>query len=109
MLKVKKLVAFLFILGVIALSLAACSNNANNNQQSESASTPESPAKSAEAASTAQTQGFPIVKEPLNLTYWVTLHPNVAATLKNYNEIVAYKETEKRTGIHIDFQHPATG
>lgn len=52
---------------------------------------------------------LPIVKEPLTLTYWVEMNPNVAATLKHYGEMTCYKELEKRTGIHIEFQHPPVG
>ncbi len=66
------------------------------------------------AATTAASKGpqaltLPIVKEPLTLTYWAQLSPNVAATMKNYNEVALYKELEKRTGIHIEFQHPPVG
>ena len=52
---------------------------------------------------------YPIVKEPLTLTYWVPSTPNVMATLKSFGEMSCYKELEKKTGIHIDFQHPPTG
>ena len=33
------------------------------------------------------------------------MNPNVLATLTDYNEISCYKEIEKLTGIHIEFQH----
>lgn len=38
-------------------------------------------------------------------TYWAILNGNVAATQKNYNDMLCYQEMEKRTGVHIDFQH----
>src|SRR5262245_26242071 len=40
-----------------------------------------------------------------SFSYWAVLNGNVAATLKNYNDMLCYQETEKRTGVHIDFQH----
>jgi putative aldouronate transport system substrate-binding protein len=48
---------------------------------------------------------LPIVKEPLTLTYWTQLDTNPATVVKTYNDIACYKELEKLTGIHIDFQH----
>jgi putative aldouronate transport system substrate-binding protein len=46
---------------------------------------------------------------PKSLTYWVSLNPNAAATMKSYNEIAAYKELEKKTGTKVEFQHPPVG
>ncbi len=72
------------------------------------------PAGTAPGASPGATSGapaeplaLPIVKEPLSLSYWVPLSSNVTASMKTFAEIGCYKELEKRTGIHIDFQHPA--
>ncbi|MCI0477839.1 MAG: substrate-binding domain-containing protein, partial [Anaerolineales bacterium] len=47
---------------------------------------------------------YPIVKEPLTLTYWVPATANVMATLKTFGEMTCYKELEKKTGIHLEFQ-----
>ncbi len=52
---------------------------------------------------------LPIVKEPLTLTYFLPLDVKAAALIKSYNEMSAYQEAEKRTGIHIEFQHPPAG
>ncbi len=52
---------------------------------------------------------LPIVKEPLTLTYWAELNPNAVATMKGMGEMASYEELEKRTGIHIGFQHPPQG
>ncbi len=38
-------------------------------------------------------------------TYWTVLNQNAGATLKSYNEMLCYQEYEKKTGVHIDFQH----
>lgn len=39
------------------------------------------------------------------ITYWTPLSANVAATQKSYNEMTCYRELEKITDVHIDFQH----
>lgn len=41
-----------------------------------------------------------------SLSYFVT--NNRPDTLKNYNEIGAYKKLEEKTGIKVDFKHPAS-
>lgn len=44
------------------------------------------------------------------LTYWGVLDSSsMAAGISDYNELLFYKELEKRTGIHIDFIHPVRG
>jgi len=59
-----------------------------------------------------QASGQGGTKEPAKLqtlTYWVGLASNVAATLKSFGDMTVYKELEKRTGVHVDFQHPPVG
>lgn len=46
---------------------------------------------------------------PASITYWAMLNSNVAATMKNYGEIEAFKEVEKKTGTKVEFQHPPVG
>ncbi|WNQ08890.1 extracellular solute-binding protein [Paenibacillus aurantius] len=46
---------------------------------------------------------------PLKLTYWVGLPGDAARLMKNYNENTFYQELEKKTGVKVDFQHPAIG
>lgn len=47
----------------------------------------------------------PVAADPVTLTYWTQLDTNPATVIKTYNEIGCYKELEKATGVHIDFQH----
>jgi putative aldouronate transport system substrate-binding protein len=51
----------------------------------------------------------PIVSQPLTLSFWIPLNSVASSIMKTYNDNEAYKLKEKRTGIHIDFQHPAVG
>ncbi|TDF94061.1 extracellular solute-binding protein [Paenibacillus piri] len=95
--KFRKPSAFVISFALFASLFAGCSPNsakdAGSQQKSDDAPLASIP--------------LPIVDKPLTLTMFVSMDPKVAATMKNYNEIAAFKELEKRTGIHIDFIHPA--
>lgn len=43
------------------------------------------------------------------LTWWTQLFPHVAQTATNFGEVELYKELEKRTGVQLEFIHPAAG
>lgn len=64
------------------------------------------PTASAAPGATAEPLTLPIVSQPLTLKYWCPMSSNVSATMKTFGEIAMYKELEKRTGIHLEFQHP---
>jgi len=83
-------------IGAGAAALAACAPS--NLVPAASASTA--------AGASAEPLTLPIVSSPLSLSYWCPMSSNVAATMKTFGEIAAYKELEKRTGIHLNFQHP---
>jgi len=81
--------------GAGAAALAACAPTATTTT-----------ASGAPAAASAEPLTLPIVTQPLTLSYWCPMSSNVSATMKTFGEIAAYKELEKRTGIHLEFQHP---
>lgn len=43
------------------------------------------------------------------LKYWVPLNSSIGTLVKNYGETPLAKEYEKRTGIKVEFLHPAQG
>ncbi|WP_052421546.1 extracellular solute-binding protein [Paenibacillus sp. FSL R7-0273] len=43
------------------------------------------------------------------LSYWVELFPDAAAIMKSYAEVTSWKEIMTKTGVEVDFQHPAQG
>jgi putative aldouronate transport system substrate-binding protein len=45
----------------------------------------------------------------ITLKYWIPMHNNAAKIMKSFAENEVYKELEKRTGVHIEFIHPAQG
>lgn len=47
--------------------------------------------------------------EPLSLTYWAMLVPDVATKYTNLGDTPMYKELEKRTGVKVKFLHPPVG
>ncbi len=84
-------------MGAGAAALAACTPTTG---------APAATASAAAAGATAEPITLPIVTPPLTLSYWCPMSSNVSATMKTFGEIAAYKELEKRTGIHLEFQHP---
>ncbi|WNQ09057.1 extracellular solute-binding protein [Paenibacillus aurantius] len=93
--KTKRLTTAVLATSLVAVAAAGCSS------KKEGTGT---------AASPSPTAGTPAeVSYPASISYWVSLNPNAAATMKSYNEIAAYKELEKKTGTKVDFQHPPAG
>lgn len=43
------------------------------------------------------------------LSYWVAMPAQAAATMSSLSEVEAYKVLEEKTGVKINFIHPATG
>lgn len=52
---------------------------------------------------------LPIVDEPFTITIWAPAGDVVYKTMSNLGESAFYQEMEKRTGIHVEFIHPAVG
>ena len=65
------------------------------------------------AGDSVQDKNVDLGSYPLNtdveLTYWVALNANVAATATNMGETAFAKELEKKTGVKIKYIHPAMG
>jgi len=109
--KKNALAALALVTGITATLSACSSNNGNGNgnaQPSNAASATSSAAPSGSAPASAPADGK-IVSEPLTLSYFVQMSGSPAPGIKTLNDMAAYQETEKKTGIHIDFKHPAVG
>lgn len=52
---------------------------------------------------------LPLTQESKSFTYWYPMHSNALKTMTDMNENWVYQEMEKRTGVHIEFIHPAAG
>ncbi|ACT04457.1 extracellular solute-binding protein [Paenibacillus sp. JDR-2] len=100
----KSKAAALAAVTALTVVLSACSGSQSSN--SEATVSPESTGNAGAAETPADGK---IVSEPLTLTDFVQMSGNPAPGMKSFNDMAAYKETEKLTGIHIDFQHPTVG
>ncbi|WP_223829916.1 extracellular solute-binding protein [Paenibacillus arenilitoris] len=86
--------AVFIIPALFAIALAACTGGESTRSTGST---------SEEQDSTEQTE--PLTK----ITYWVELFPDAAAIMKSYGEVTAWKEIQAKTGVQIEFQHPAQG
>lgn len=87
---------------VITSTLYGCGSTKSADKNAQDKSSTSSPSKAEELK-------LPITNDKITLKYFVKLDSKVGATMKSYNEILAYQELEKKSGIHIDFQHPPVG
>lgn len=53
--------------------------------------------------------GLSIAEEKTTLTMWAALNPKSAVSVTSNADILSIQETEKATGIHIDFTEPPVG
>lgn len=77
----KKSISILLTVGIICTMLYGCTKPANQDSD----------------------------EEKITLTMWAPTYGHIAATATNMGELEIYQELEKRTGIHIEFQHPPEG
>jgi len=94
--KLKTFSSTLVLLMILSLIIAGCSNNTQTTEET------------GEGKSVASDSPKPEdVGYPGELSYWVSLDANVAATSKTLNDVGVYKELEKITGTKVEFKHPA--
>lgn len=86
--------------GISILVLAALASGLPAGCGSRSAGTAKAPGNTGEH--TAAADGG-------TLTYWLDLNPNVSANFVNLGDTEMAKALQERTGIAIEFQHPASG
>ncbi|WP_372661389.1 extracellular solute-binding protein [Cohnella sp.] len=91
------------LLAVFAILMAGCSGNGGGNGNEGNGGIADKGTAEATDMTTKE------IGYPDSISYWVSLNPNVSATMKDYSEIAAYKEVEKQTGTKVTFQHPPTG
>ncbi|MDF2923583.1 MAG: extracellular solute-binding protein family 1 [Paenibacillaceae bacterium] len=93
----------------MAAVLTAAVLAAGCSDQKEEGAVTASPGASTAATASQAPQGDKIVSQPLTLSYYVQLTASRPDGMTSLNDMEAYKELEKRTGIHLEFQHPASG
>lgn len=48
-------------------------------------------------------------EETKELSYWAPIEATLATQVSSYNDVSMYKKLEEKTGVHINFIHPAAG
>ncbi len=91
---------------VLVVSLFGCGSSDKTGGEATAKPDATTPAQSDNKETTPPKQED---TEPVNLTYWVGLNGNVAATSASYNEVPVYQEWQARTGVNVEFLHPPTG
>lgn len=109
----KKRMVTMFLAAIMAMgAFAGCSDAESNSSSQETESSAEAQSSTETTENSTPDDGsfpLPIVDEPLTLSYWCTLDSNVKASTDNLGNTEYAKEKEKRTGIHIEYIHPAQG
>lgn len=114
----KRLIASIITIVLVISSLAGCSKKgteekATNSDSGKSETTEVSNDNSAETEvsdNTAETEiKLPLTDEPVTLRIWMPMDTNFAPSSSDYNDSAFFKEMEKRTGVHLEFETPAMG
>jgi putative aldouronate transport system substrate-binding protein len=93
----KKIALFFVLFSIAALAFAGGARGGDNSS-----------GQARPAGMTAS--GYPIVTDgSVTLRYWTPLNAAASKHIKSYGENPAYQEMEKRTGIKIEWVHPAVG
>lgn len=117
--KLKKPATLFLVFALLVGSLTACGNkNGNDSTPTDSGKTGTEQGTGGEDASSPDDQGdasqegsasLPLTEEPVTLSMFIAMDSNLSTTGMSYADTDFFKEMEARTGVHIDFQIPATG
>lgn len=107
----KRAIKNVSLLVVLSLSVGMFSGCGQVTNKSDVTSTQNSAANSAVSATSATSGNvtLPIVTKPTTFNIWHPIDVGVTKNMSSLAESEYYRELEKRTGVHIDFIHPAIG
>jgi putative aldouronate transport system substrate-binding protein len=97
-----KFISVAMISMLSSTSFAACSKKADVSQKDVKST-------AGQSATVQSTEVQYPIKTDVKLKYWMELHVNVATLVKNFGETEVAKELQKRTGITVEYLHPAAG
>ena len=110
----KRFLAILLSLVMVLALVTGCGQNKNTPDPS-TADTTQAATSQATAETTGDESGkltelsLPLTTDDVTLTLWAGLADRAAASIKNYGEMLAFQELQARTGVKIEFIHPAVG
>ncbi|MFD0961732.1 ABC transporter substrate-binding protein [Paenibacillus chungangensis] len=87
------------------VTITACNSGGNSGNDATSGKGTNNAQSTSNEGQTPDGEG----KKDVTLTYWAELGASPSRTLQTYNDALFYQELEKRTGVHIAFEHPAVG
>lgn len=94
-----KLSSIIISITIAATVTAGCGQKTDNSSTKATAA----------ASSAAESKTVYPIKTDVTLKYWSPLNPNVSANYKNMGDTPFAKELEKKTGVKVQYLHPATG
>lgn len=97
--KKMKIVSILLSLSLVAASFISCSKKEEATNQ---------PAGTAGTSSGSSNFSYP-VKSDVTLKYWVELPAKAITIAKNMNDLPVIQELQKKTGVKVEYIHPANG
>lgn len=104
--KMKKIIAITLSLAVLAASVTACSKSTSDSKESAAtASTKEGNTSGGTTDKEETGVTLPLSKEKVTLTMYAgAMDGNYSTVSNDYNDNAFFKEMEKRTNVHIEFQ-----
>lgn len=105
------MIALLFTFGSMLFGCGSATNNdaSVTSTTSAPATGTAAPAAAVPAEPQPGNPTLPLVTGPFTIKIWAPTSGNIQKTMKNLGESEYYKELERRTGVHVEFTHPAMG
>lgn len=109
----KKLISLFLVLALAVSALSACGGKSPDEPDNKPTNNPSDNTdvsdNDSENTSDPAEPSLPLTEEPVTLTMFIGMDANLSTTGKSYEDTDFFKEMEARTGVHIEFDIPATG
>lgn len=94
----------------VSLLLSGCAKK-DGNETKEAAELSTSVQTGAQSGAEGETGEvtYPVDSQGEKLTYWLPIQPPAAKYITSYNDQEVFQEISKKTGIEVEFIHPAVG
>ena len=106
----KKVFVLVLCMQIVVSSLAGCSNKKSIDTNNAATITPseeqtlELTKEAIDPKEAGLSSIFPL-KEKITLTYYIKENDAMAATMETYGDVEYFKELEKKTNVHIEWNH----